>query len=344
MSKQLVFLVHGMGDFAEGWANDTKEQLARLYGQYEGVAGLPPFSDLELVEVNYNQLFEARRHQWKTEAGAVLTELQEGGLEGGALNQLADLAAAPSQEGFLATHLLDVFLYRFVAQLAEQIRNDVATQIVEAIENLPVTEVRRWSVLGHSLGTAVVHDSLHALFTDSGAVGVQRPPRANVIAMISNVSRLLQNDIDAYLSSVHPSADPDLGVCGYYLNAKHDWDPFARPKEFRPVDDWPDALTRAQERFVSVTINAFAEKNIHALNHYLENPKVHIPLFRHLTRSGSILLTDEILATTSAVYEMSTPFGQFEALQTKLKNLQLADTATWHQTLRAFRKYFEAIV
>ncbi len=343
MSKQLVFLVHGMGNHPAGWADDAKSQLARLYGQYDAVFGLPPFSDFELVEITYDHLFEARRQQWKTNSGAVLAALNSGGLEGGALNQLTDLAAAPSQEGFLATHILDVFLYRFVAQVAEQIRNHVAMEVVAKIDALPATESRRWSIVGHSLGTIVVHDALHVLFTDPAAVGVQRPPRANLVAMVSNVSRLLQRDIDVYLSEVHPSADPDLGVCGYYLNAKHDWDPFCRPKEFRPVDDWPDSLTRVQNRYVPVTINAFASKNLHSLSHYLENPKVHIPLFRHLTRTGNILLTDGILASHSALYEASTPFGQFEALQQKLKTLQLADSATWLQTLRAFRKFFDAI-
>lgn len=343
MSKHLVFLVHGMGEFADGWADDTKNQLARLYGKYDSVPGLPPFDDLKLVEITYNHLFEALRDQWRTNSQAVLDKLSDGGLEGGALNQLTELGAAPAQEGFLATHVLDVFLYRFVGQVAEQVRTHVATKLLEEINALPVTEIRRWSIISHSLGTAVSHDSLHALFTAPGAVGQQRPPRANLVAMVSNVSRLLQNDIDAYLSEAHPSADPDKGVCAYYLNAKHDWDPFVRPKEFRPLDDWPDPLTRAQNRYVPITINAFAEKNIHSLSHYLENPKVHIPLFRRLTRSGDILLTDEVLATASAVYEMSTPFGQFEKLQDQLKDLQLADSATWHQTLRAFRKFFDAL-
>ena len=131
-------------------------------------------------------------------------------------------------------------------------------------------------------------------------------------------------------------------MCRHYINAKHDWDPFPRPKEFKPLDDWPDVATRKEGRYVPITINAFQHKNIHGFSHYLSNPKVHVPLFRRLLPIEGVISDDE-LSTASALYESATPLGQFEALQQSLKKFQIAEEATWAQIISAFEDCVDTV-
>ncbi len=273
----------------------------------------------------------------------MLAILKKGGLETSAVNKLVSVsAAAGAEDQFLSSHVLDVLLYRFVPTVAEEARNVVAGRILETLMAAPAIDQPRWSVIAHSLGTAVTHDGLHALFTQ----GVQGQSllgktKAQLVMMVANVSRLLEEgQVDVYKSVVRPSASSAEGVCHQYLNVRHDWDPIPRPKEFRPLDDWPDVLTRKEKRFEAVTINAFQNKNVHGFGHYLANPKVHVALFRRLLPMEGAISDDE-LATAAALYEASTPLGQFQELQQELKKFQIAEESSWAQVIAAFQGFFE---
>jgi hypothetical protein len=334
-----------MGEFADGWSAPVQKQIADAYAAY-AIARHLPFKDFfQFEEVTYNRRFDALRKRWRDDSAAVMALLKKGGLEKSAVNRLASVAAAAGTEDqFLSSHVLDVLLYRFVPTVAEEARNVVALRILETLMAAPVFDQPRWSVIAHSLGTAVTHDTLHALFTQ----GVQGQSllgktKAQLVMMVANVSRLLEErNVDVYNSVVKPSASPAEGVCHQYLNAKHDWDPIPRPKEFRPLDDWPDVLTRTEKRFEAVTINAFQNKNIHGLSHYLAHPKVHVALFRRLLPIAGAISDDE-LATAAALHEAATPLGQFAALQQELRKLQIAEESSWAQVIAAFQGFFNTL-
>lgn len=338
MGKHKIILVHGMGEHGDGWADGHIEQLAELYGSFRLLPLFASFEQLfEFVQVGYNQFFDERRTQWSTDAGAVIKLLEEGDLQKSAVTEISKIADSTISDDFLATHLLDVFLYRFTP-VGEQVRRHLAGTILGTLSADPGP----WSIVGHSLGASVVHDALHQLFTDAATGPAMRQSRADLLMMVSNVSRLLEQDgMDVYKTVTHPSADPLAGVCRHFFNVKHEWDPFARPREFRPTDDWPDVVTRQQGRFRKIEINAFASKNIHGLTHYLGNPQVHVPFFRLLSRPDFI--PDAEFDEAVARYEANTPLGAFEDLQKKLRALQTSDQATWRQVIKAFKKFFEIL-
>ena len=65
-------------------------------------------------------------------------------------------------------------------------------------------------------------------------------PSANVVAMISNVSKVLENDIGVYDSMIVPptTIKPNT-ACFHYLSASNKFDPFLLPTKFDPMGD-PD--------------------------------------------------------------------------------------------------------
>ena len=258
MAKHLLFLVHGVGDTKPDWSKPIQELIRTLYAGYQ-VAKVNPFDDLfAFVEINYNDKFDARREDWKTASDTVLKALGDGGMKRRAITTLAKWSAEPAKDGFLNTHALDVVMYRFLSLEAAQVRTAVQKQILAALVAQPTNEVRRWSVIAHSLGTSVTHDVLHEMFSPNRPVGWGALPgglvRPHVVMMLANVSRLLENtdlygpDGDVYRSVVHPGPGTAVAACDYFINVRHEWDPIPKPRMFRPTNDWPDTATRAQGR------------------------------------------------------------------------------------------------
>jgi hypothetical protein len=333
-----------MGEFGKDWSLDTQKQIADAYATYN-ISKQMPFGDFfQFEEITYNARFAKLRKQWKDDTGAVLKKMKAEGLPENAAADLAKTEASNPTAEFFGSHVLDVLLYRFIPQVAEEARNLVTKRIQEVI--FPkVGDFPRWSVVAHSLGTAIAHDSLHAMFTHvKDGRTLQGQTKAQVIMMIANVSRLLEEKgVDVYRSLVRPG-EASNGICNFFLNVRHDWDPFPAPKAFRPLDDWPDLATRQLNppRFQHIPINAFQHKNVHALSHYLSNPKVHAALFNALmTFKGAI--SDKELEQARLTHEAATPFGQFEALQKELKGFQIAEESTWKDVINAYKGFFATI-
>ena len=350
MAKHLLFLVHGVGDTDPGWSKSIQDLIRALYANYH-IAKLMPFDQhFAFKEVNYNDKFDARRTAWKTEADKVVTALSEGGMKAGAITKLTSIASEPSREEFLNTHALDVVMYRFLALEAEQVRTAVQKQILTALAAQPANESGLWSVIAHSLGTSVMHDVLHQMFSPLRPVAFEPLPaglfRPYVVMMVANVSRLLENksffgdDGDAYRSFVRPSKDPAQGACDFFINVRHEWDPIPKPRMFRPTDDWPDVATRAQRRYIDVEINAIEQPNVHDFSHYLKNPKTHVPLFRCLTVPD--LLTEDEAAAASLAYEASTPLEKFKKEAKNLEKLSLPESEQdWRNIITMLRNYHD---
>jgi hypothetical protein len=333
-----------MGEFSKDWSTDTQKQIRDAYSTYE-IAKLMPFNDFfQFEEITYNGRFAKLRKQWKDDAGAVIKEMKANGLPANAANSLTNTEAANPTVEFFGSHVLDVLLYKFIPQVAEEARN-LVTERIQSVIFAKTGDLPRWSVVAHSLGTAVAHDSLHAMFTQEiNGKTLQGLTKAQLIMMIANVSRVLQEEgVEVYASAVRPG-EGESGVCNFYLNAYHEWDPIASVKPFRPLDDWPDLATRLldPERFKHIPINAFQHKNIHALSHYLADPKVHVELFCALMPLRRAI-NDEEFKNAKKVFQAATPFGQFAALQQSLQSLQLNETSSWHETIDKFKAFFATL-
>lgn len=338
-----LFLLHGMGHHPNDWGEKPAATIKRLYKQYAVLNQHFPFDKFfKIVPIRYDDIFEERRKQWKEAAGDVLKALQDGGLDAGAAEEINDINTELGEDKFLTTHILDVLLYRFAAtNIGEYVRTHVGAAIGDVLKG---SEAPEWSVIAHSLGTAVAHDALCQIWGGRIVLptSITRPV---VVAMISNVSRVLERSFsglpDVYDSMVRPGDDRADSGCDYYINVRHKWDVIAMPKCFKPAGDWPTKRARDQERYIEPPdIEEFASENIHDLEHYLENPKMHIPLFRALTDTSAISEQEEKLAI--AAHRKKTLNGKYDKYRDKIKKWSLPEDepeVDWTRVIRHFSEF-----
>lgn len=299
MAKHQVFVVHGMGNYSKDWSLDAQRTLTAAFSQYTLVKQLGLTNQFEFVEINYDPIFEEIRQQWKSNASTASVALAAAGLASSAANRLVELANGASGDDFWRTHALDVVLYRFMKPISERITQSVRLQILERLRAFPQNDPHTWSILGHSLGTAVVNDTLHAMFTqpvDGVLLGDSFKP--DFVFMVANVAKLLWNrGGDFYSSRVRPHTVDSLGMCWRYCNFRHELDPFARVDPFDPPLHWfPEGLTPAQRAtfYANVVIESkdVQDINVHGLNHYLSHPAVHSVLINTLLGFEAVLPAD----------------------------------------------------
>lgn len=325
----LLFLVHGMGRHhtpgtPNVWHEPIVEALDTAAVQYEkwtknGRLRKSVAERREIIPITYDDLFEDQRSDWAQNASGVI-DFIVGNPSRAAGGQLGDAEAgkilsfqqAFGEDTFFNTHLLDVLLYRFTFR-GDQVRARVARKILSELKKGRSNGQHTYSIMAHSLGTSVVHDTLHALRTQSTneAPGFPRTTalkQAIHLFMIANVSRVLQNQQrtpPAYRSVVKP-AGGGRGACKYMYTATHDIDPIARTKEFDPtLDEWLGTdITKRRSingvrvdfpRYHPIRIRRVTDPNVHAWTHYLQNPHVH----RHILNS----MTTSQIETSSADFK-----------------------------------------
>ena len=287
---QILLLIHGMGAGARPaddpkWYTGLVANLKKFAGRYghenDFVLKSPTAGKILVVPLTYHQLFDDIRDKWATQAGDSTGWLPL--LQQLAFSDPTMLARLPgwvtTAKEFFWTHVLDVLLYRYVAEFTIPIREEVALQMATAwhkadLDNGASTPVH---VLSHSLGTAVAHDSICLMATDPGF-----GPGSHVIETVmtlANVSRVLQTTFPAY-SSVDRTANcppPPGGMTAAALSYRHELDPIPTVNKFDPTGaGWPAA------EFTGTVIKDVKDWNVHGLDHYLAHPAAHMRLFERL--------------------------------------------------------------
>jgi hypothetical protein len=301
MRKHVLIFVHGMGTYVDAagkaddtWSKGAAAALQEQYDKYQFVR-LKPFDQrFELVHINYDTEIFKLVSRWATES----QNITGSGIVNAApvvklVKWLND--AAKQDDNFAWTHAACVILYRYFPLMRQRIKIHVANQLQKALAPNESGAVSTWSIVAHSLGTMVIHDVLHAMdATTPNEAGISildtMVPSAQVVAMIANVSKVLETDVDVYDSLLVPqSMVRNQSCCFSYLNCNNDLDPFVRPRPFAPPGDnaaW--SLAKANGTYRDIRIDNVEEINTHSLRNYLVNPAVHIPLLEHLVGIGSV--------------------------------------------------------
>lgn len=288
---QLLFVIHGMGAGARpaddpDWWTGVVESLRATAKTYKHekdlVLGAPKHGQVLVVPLTYHQLFDDIRRKWSQETPnehGWLPLLKQLALQDpAAVSKLPEWVA--SAGSFFWTHLLDVLLYRYVADLTIPIRELVATQIAEAWNRADLDNGTNTPVhfVSHSLGTAVLHDSISFLGADPGF----GPATHMITSMITlaNVSWVLENGFPAYDSIDRPitAPPPPEGMTEAYFSFRHELDPIAEiVRTFRgDHHGWPASGYRDE---VAIDVKDW---NVHDFTHYLDNPIAHLRLFERL--------------------------------------------------------------
>ncbi|MFN0058579.1 MAG: hypothetical protein ACKVX7_09010 [Planctomycetota bacterium] len=334
MAKHYVFLIHGMGEHKKGeWHLPWVKQLTELSARYAGFAKTPLDKWVEFVPISYDALIEARLTKWGKDAAKLEGKL--GALGSGAESVFAWLKTASDEEKeFFWSHVADVVLWTLFAQERASIEANVLLQVAKSLETMyGESGAHASTIIAHSLGTAVAHNVVHQLAT-SGATKQGFGPnehRWHNLFTIANVSRVIQTMPKVYESVTRPGPDGDANsACRHFYNVRHELDPFTWPKPFDPVG-WPS--------FTKIAIRQVNDWNVHGIDHYFDNPRVHIPLLRAIT-SWRLITVDEEIAAVSQ-FDDETSLKSFDL--TELSSLLPINPEGFNEPLQYVRLFVDTL-
>jgi hypothetical protein len=309
--KNLIFFIHGIGRHPKGWidADDgpVKALEAAMALYPDCFSGVKELRDLvDVVEVRYDDIFDDQIERWTDQ----VKDLPPVGPGAAWVEKLQEIwTRAQNDQKTFTDYGGDVILYCGFDVLARSIRLRVNKIILGEIykrhkESLKSGETAPdVGIVAHSMGAAVVYDSLYSLFTGSwfaqgdellasenvtakqkkhfheildeiNAPGSKTtvPVRLDMLMMLSNTSSLLTRwDV----SQVNDKLGPGAGT-RTFLNVNHVLDPIGRLKRFKISSEWDSLLA------IDIEPQHLHERNIHAMRHYLSHPAVHGRLFARM--------------------------------------------------------------
>jgi hypothetical protein len=316
--KNVLMFVHGVGSHGAGWSQEEEDgpqkALERASAEYpdrfpSGNGDANPLSNsLKFVEIRYDDIFEEVRSTWNTLASSLTNDQFPGATSANVAEVANRFASATSSNDWFATHALDAVMYAFPL-IRQVVRHSVASQLANAVvENTPASGPKpRFSIMAHSLGTAVTHDAIQLLGTTAwmkhrGAVpdGTSDADVARLrqrfgdnpfapgqfkwqaLFMVANVARIFCDPRpDSDRSIVRPSfsTSNDRNAARFYYNFAHAMDPVALVARFSAAESWPRSAAEgtAEDR---MELRHFYAKNIHGLAHYIRHPYVHARVLR----------------------------------------------------------------
>lgn len=349
----VLFVLHGMGAHGQGWSGAVRDKLQEVAGRYRAFANDPAalWQKVELVELRYDDILQRQIEAWRADAAGVAAFIGKHQLFDGVDLSWVE-SFAEEDPDFFWTHVADVLLYSFFRQHRAAVRARVAKDVIGKVRSLPNSAFDDCALLAHSLGTAVAHDTLHLIATSD--FGGQLAPfdplsaRFRAVFLLANTSRVLQQDIVAYDSFVRGGPrNHARSMCSQFMSFGHKWDPVALVKGYAPDNRdsrWPAAHNTLAE------VAHFRDFNVHGFEHYLDNPRVHVPLI-------NVACGKDVIRTVERTEKLDRyekhggrlrTLPQIEArVQTIFRELgrlhENADLRTLFQVARAVRRELQAL-
>jgi len=333
-----VFLVHGMGAHANtDWADSVWQKILECSERYPHFKNTRPLSEYaRFVAIDYDEYIERALARWRNNGNTFAAfAMQHGFVNASDFQGLQEVRHDDTE--FLFSHIADVLIYRYFGNERAQIIETVMSKIAGVIHDGRNADAEaEFSVVAHSLGTAVAHDALHRLGSEQMIGGNQNTLRGlqfDSVHMIANVSRVLQDQVNAYESVVRPrTREFKGGICQVMHTYRHKVDPFANVRKFQPVT-WGDSHNL-------VPVDHVHGWNIHGWLHYLDDPRVHIPILKRIAKNSAIKRPAEI----EAVDNYPQFGGNLEGVETA--NQELSRLAAVLQNVdddRGLKENFETI-
>jgi hypothetical protein len=354
MKKQAILLVHGMGKHAA----PTKEEPGAfttefLHATSAVLQKFPAHKNetledyFDLHEFNYDQRFDPMRAEMADRTKPMRERMAALGDRHG-IAFPADLASRLtawesdfSKDRFFATHWLDVIFYG--SPLGEKVRTDLALQITALMGDYGIGNIH---VIAHSLGTGIVHDTLHQLFRPEDDPNDLKPSdhRLGSVWMFANVSRLI-NSVTRLCDPLASVVKPDSAGCTKaFINVRHKLDPFTWLATFDPQDNgsWvPGNVYSAH--YSAIVTDLVREANPHSFTHYLSDPAVWTPLFDFLLEDNFQPSWSEIAQVAKKCADESLD-GASALLEGKFKGLTKGEIPPrWDDYLQTAKSLGQAV-
>jgi hypothetical protein len=288
MVSTILFLIHGVGQRPASGVSEPAKEIARTWWKEPVAAlleaakefapdvpiGLNVDEGVKIVPLSYCDFIVDELERWHgvgsgDVAGAVATNFPR--LNTGYLDELRDISA--DDAGFFWAKSVDVLLYRVFHDRA--IRQHVRAQIVAALkDNSGSNQLPAVAFMAHSLGTAVLHDTLFELLNDPVEFGGLVNLDILAYASLANVSKVLANLANPHESLVRPFGAPGAGRprVRTFVDARHDWDPIPYIGGFKPA--WETATSR----YRPARMHRIHDINTHSYVGYVRHPAVWGPV------------------------------------------------------------------
>ena len=312
MAKDVLILIHGVGEHKEGWSKEPIETLVEASKTYDAFTNRPLKKQCEFVEIRYDDIFDKILKQWET----LSNRLKEAKIPGAPAptkkisDGILELTEAKSGEKhFYARSGLDTLLYSKFAIVKRIVILKVATQLLKT--RMKFGESVRYSIVAHSLGTRVIHDTLDTIsqrrWLSEETIKWVNSVEGKVVLSPDKIaflrerygedalhSRLMQWDALFMLANVvkavpgqsfsstktlvKPPREKDSAL-GYYANVYNKFDPIAQYRPFRLKKIWPGSVGEIAGA-VDIELEHVHATNVHGFSHYLLHPAVHTLVFR----------------------------------------------------------------
>lgn len=288
MAKTAVLVIHGMGSFQTGLEGELGDfgksfisSINTALNRHEKHKTRKFEESIDVFEFNYSGFFDDARKKMSDNAKKVAARLAAIDGLGNAEHLVGELSSLDSElsgNKMFYTHWLDVFFYTTL--LGASVRASLARRIAALVGKYDGHNVH---IIAHSLGTAVLHDTLHLMYRPESDPNLEFQDltitnhKLRSIWMVANVSRMLDKFTgltDPYKSIVKPG---DHGCCASLFNVHHKFDPFTLPSPFAPINNgsWLGvSATEYISYFHDIPTTLITDKNTHSFTRYVEDPAV----------------------------------------------------------------------
>jgi hypothetical protein len=315
VAKNIVFVLHGIGQYTDGWmdlescAVPALKKAASSYAFFEGKS-LDTF--VEFVPIFYDDVFERILQHWADLGQGLLAANPV--MPGKFADKVIKLMTQANENKWSLKTGADVALYWGFRLFQQRVVLRVLAQMTTRIaDTIGAGERPEYHVLAHSMGTAVAHDALHHLGTEPWLAAVKKAnfdgpdvenaradrdtylenhARASTtkddpfnprhftfssITMLSNVTGLIHPSASPYQSIVRPGSATDNGACTTnYFNVNHKFDPISLVGNFEMPPGWK--LSNGVDlRFDHLTDDI---EHLHDAAHYVSHPAIHLRLLQ----------------------------------------------------------------
>ena len=336
-----------LGDFGTEFVTAANTALAN----HKTLAVADIQDHVDIVEFNYNEFFDQLRIEMQKNATMksrlqAVEVLAGGSFAEGLVGKLLAWEGEFGSDDFFYTHWLDVIFY--TTFIGGKVRVDLAKQINELVGEYGNQNVH---IVAHSLGTAVLFDTLNLMYRPEHDPQDEIPDlstqndRLASIWMVANVSRLVNavarlGDPLSPTTTVKPG---DGGCTTRFYNVRHKLDPFTFPARFDPDNDgdWISTSDYAL-RYRSLVTELVTDANTHSFAQYIEDPLVSSRLLKTLLRS-KYKPTDTQRSNAGAAYTDKSIQGAFNRLKASLGNIDITDTGSIDELLAAAKALRAAI-
>jgi hypothetical protein len=357
MGRPTIVLIHGMGEHTapKSSTNERGSFGKECIDSFNDAFAMYPSLDTSnieehsnFVEIHYNHIFD-RIRQSMAENGQTISDLLKGagamtalGSIPGLVQSVVSFEASLGGDSERYTHWLDVLLYKLY--FGEEVRVHVARKLGDVVAKNSSLDIH---ILAHSLGTAVIHDTLSKIysFEYSGDDEIaDLSPTTHKLAslwQVSNVSRLANSVLkiaDPYRSLVRPGAK---GVTSTMMNIHHKLDPIALIKKYSRSNNgrWiPKNIYKTS--YLDIETSDITDMNTHSIKQYLHDPAVHLYLFKQL---GIPVPRLKERQDAFAEYKSNTIAGANNKIKKKLEKLRTGNSATFNDYMKAVKMQVELL-